>query len=83
MSTPIQFSDGITRFVTLTKTASSGWRFTWADNEFVAWRDPAGFSHRDWVLYFIEKDRRDRVIDDNLESRTAAIESAVEWSKYH
>jgi hypothetical protein len=83
MSTAITGTDGITRFVTFTKTASSGWRFTWGNNEFVAWKDPAGFSHRAWNLYFIAKDGTDKVIDDNLASREEAVQSAIEWSKYH
>lgn len=74
-------------FVTFTKTASEGWRFTWGANEFVAWKDPAGFTNRAWNLFFIDpklpKAMNDRVIDDNLASRAAAVESAIEWSRFH
>lgn len=90
MSTEVKRPNGMTVNVTFGKTISGGWRFTWGDNEFVAWRNPAGFAHRDWELFFIEKERdgyplygTDRVIDDNLPDRAACVDSAIEWSRFH
>ncbi len=60
------------------KTIHGGWEFTEGKLTFMAWRDPAGFKDRDWVLYF-----EDRVIDDNLASRGEAVQSAVDWERFH
>ena len=84
MSTAVTFADGITRFVTFEKTVADGWRFTWGTRSFMAWRDPAGFSHRDWVLYEYDgkggifAGQPDIIIADQLDSRAACVEAAKE-----
>ena len=82
MSTSVKFDDGITRQIDFRKTMSGGWEFTWGKNTFMAWCDPAAFAGRNWVLY-VEEGTDQRVIDDNLASRVEAVQSAVDWSRFH
>ena len=91
MSTEVTRENGMKVRVNFHKTISGGWLFKWGNNEFVAWNDPAGFSHRSWNLFYIEKQVpggipvyfKDRVIDDNLPNRAACVDSAIEWSRFH
>lgn len=85
MSTGVTFADGITRFVSFEKTVSGGWRFTWGNRSFMAWRDPAGFAHRDWTLYEYDgprdgrpfQGRPDIIVADQLTSRAHCVEVAA------
>ena len=81
MSTAVKFTDGITRFVRFEKTVSEGWRFTWGHRSFMAWRDPAGFGGRNWVLYEyagpgLFEGQPDTIVADMLPTREACVEAA-------
>lgn len=65
------------RKATFTKTEDGGWRFTWGNHVFKAWRNEAGFAHRDWELHNLD---RMIVIEDMLPSRQACVDAAAAWA---
>jgi GH24 family phage-related lysozyme (muramidase) len=61
--------------------AAGGYRFQIEGQTFFAYRDEAGFSHRDWTLYDGETGD---VIEDQFATRAECVERAerdVKWAK--